>query len=266
MKNMIWSVLILSMILSLGSMAEMHAFELPDGRILEAELVDYNSRQGLVTLKRTDGKRIPVKPSIFIEKDQIYIRDWCAARAFLSDSTLKIQADDDVVKSWKEEETMDVRYTDGSVEKEYIHNVIKYEDVAYNISFKNMGEVAINGLVLEYCVYYEQSTMCWEEKPKVELKTSYGKKEIPELRVKQSAEVTTKTVMIYEDDINPIDMRDGDQRRPGKGEILGMHVRVTMKGGDASSIRTVSVPENFSLEEYPWSTVSSPNSRKPYRR
>ena len=55
---------------------ELHEFTLKDGRTLKAEIVGYNAKLGKVELKRTDGKRVPVKPTVFVEADQSYIREW----------------------------------------------------------------------------------------------------------------------------------------------------------------------------------------------
>lgn len=253
------------MVLLVGAaQAEMHAFSLPDGRALEAEIMGYNAKVGLVELKRQDGKRVKVKPSVFVEDDQKYIKEWAASNAFLSERMLKVECDDQIVKKWKEEETQDVRYTDGSIEKNYIHNVIKYENVAYDFTFNNTTAIPIRDLVLEYCIYYEQSTMVWEDKPEAEQKTFCGHMDVPELREEAVVKLSTKPVMIYEDDINPVPQLNGDQRRPGKGKIIGVRARLKMKKGEA--FREISKPSTLSKEKYPWATKSSSNKRKPYQR
>jgi hypothetical protein len=246
--------------------AELHEFNLPDGRSLKAEIVGYKARIGEVELKREDGKTVSVKPSVFVDDDRTYIQDWVAAHAFMSERVLKIVFDDQVVKKWKEEEVQDVRYTDGSIEEDFIHNVVKYENVAYDFTFLNMTATPIKDLLLEYCIYYEQSTMIWEDKPEVEKKTMYGKIEVPVLREQVTVKVSSKPVMIYEDDINPVPLSDEDQRRPGRGEIKGMRARLRMKNGSGDIVREMSHPSALSAEKYPWSTTSSPNTRKAYSR
>ena len=246
--------------------AEMRAFELPDGRTIEAEIVSSNSKLGQITLKRVDGRTVSVKPGIFVEKDQQYIREWTSSNAFLSESILRIKCDDEVVKKWKEEETRDITYTGGSIEKDFTHNVIKYENSAYTFLFKNNSDAPIQNLMLEYCIYYEQSTMVWEEKPNIELKTFHGKMDIPVVASGGEVSVQTKPVMTYEDDINPVPQLGGDQRRPGEGRVLGLHARIRIKRGREDVFREVSLPKTFSNDKYPWTTKSLPNSRKPYRR
>ena len=51
-------------------------FTLPDGRSLEAEIVQYDERLGQVELKRADGKLVKIKPSVFVEEDQAYVDEW----------------------------------------------------------------------------------------------------------------------------------------------------------------------------------------------
>ena len=58
-------VVLLTLLFAHQAGAEMRAFTLQDGRTLEAEIIEYNAKLGKVTLKRPDGKRVPVKPDLF---------------------------------------------------------------------------------------------------------------------------------------------------------------------------------------------------------
>jgi len=122
----------------------------------------------------------------------------------------------------------------------------------------------MEGLTLEYCIYYEQSSMTeFDAKPEVELKTLYGTIKLPEIEAKNEITVSTEPVKIYEDDINPIPRLRGDQRRPGKGEVIGICARLIFKNGDQKSVREIRKPHSLLEEEYPWTTISSPNKRPP---
>jgi hypothetical protein len=233
---------------------EMHAFTLPDGRTLEAEVVDFNGRLGTVVLKRADGKRIPIKPEVFIEADQQYIREWSKTLAFRSENVLKISCADDVVKDWKKEETQDIRYTDGSVEKDFIVNIKKYEQIAFNFEFNNLGDAPLKGISMEYCIYYEQSNMAMDKKPETVQKVFQGKETVPEIPVKKKVSMTTKPVEIYEDNLNNIPQGgDGDVRRPGKGDVHGMRARLYMTTSSGEKVmREVSSPSTLSEKNYPW--------------
>ena len=82
-------------------------------------------------LKREGGKRVKVRPSIFVAEDQAYIKEWDAVKAFTSGRLLKISCDDNQLDKWKEEEWKDVRYTSGNVEKELM------KTTTFDINFHN---------------------------------------------------------------------------------------------------------------------------------
>ena len=58
--------------------AEMREFKLPDGRSLQAEIMGFDGKLGKVELKLANGRRKKIKPGIFVEEDQKYIKEWLA--------------------------------------------------------------------------------------------------------------------------------------------------------------------------------------------
>ena len=98
--------------------------------------------------------------------------------------------------------------------------------------------------------------------PVVESKTLFGKADIPEIPAKNAVTVSTEPVMVYEDDINPVPQLGGDQRRPGKGEIVGIRARLSLKCGAVEAVREICEPDWLSEEEYPWTEISSDNVRQ----
>lgn len=241
---------------TLFSHAEMHAFELPDGRTLEAEIMDYNTKLGLVELKRVDGKRVKVKPDLFIEKDQKYIREWTKSLAFRSPNIFKITCGDETLKKWKKEETKDIRYTDGIVEKDFVINVKKFEQIAYEIEFNNTGSTALQGITLEYCIFYEQSKMTNNgEKPEMKQKVLKGKLDVAAIPAKSKSDLMTKPVELYEDNLVNIPQGgDGDQRRGGEGDVHGIRGRLYLKTDSGETVmREFSKPTSLSEKDYRWS-------------
>ena len=233
--------------------AEMHEFNLPDGRTLEAEIVDYDARRGLVELKRTDGKRVKIKPSIFIPDDQAYIEEWGQSLAFLSDRLLEIECNDTVVEKTKEKEIKDVTYTDGQVVKDFITTVKTIDKTAFELVFNNTSSTALSGVRMEYGIFYEQSEMAWQMKPEQVQKVFYGKTDVPALPEKSKITVLTEAVTTHEDSINPIPQAGGDQRRPGKGEVHGIRVRLYMKTPTGKEVmRELCQPETLSEKKFPW--------------
>lgn len=254
-KKLIFKYLVgFSVLWAGGVSAEMRAFELPDGRTLEAEVIDYNMRLGKVTLKRADGKRVTVKPNIFIEKDQDYIREWSELLAFRSESVLKISCDDETVKDWKEEETKDIRYTDGIVEKDFVINVKKFKEIAFNVKMNNMDLSAIDGIKMEYCIYYEQSKIANDTKPEAVQKIYEGRMDVPAIGSKKKISLQTKSVKIYDDNlINIPQGGDGDVRRPGEGKVHGIRARFFVKSSSGELVmREVSSPTSLSEKKYRW--------------
>ena len=236
------------------SAAEYRDFMSADGKAIRGKIIKFEGKTGMVMIERDNRKRATVPISVFSGDDQAYIREWSASQAFLSNSLLTIRCNDIEKEKWKKEETQDVRYTDGSVEEDFVNNVIKSEKIAYQVKFKNMGSAQLQNISMDYIVYYEQSEMVWEKKPEVKQLMLKGKADVPALRVKSDIMVETKSVTIHEDDINPVPQLNGDQRRPGKGKVHGMRVRLYMEKPDGSKVmREFSSPDTLSDKKYPWS-------------
>lgn len=89
---------------------------------------------------------------------------------------------------------------------------------------------------------------------------------MPDLPGKSILSAQTKAVMTYEDNVNPVPILDGDQRRGGKGKIIGIRAWLKMRGGNAAAMRESGVPNSLSDSKYPWTKESSSNRRKAYRR
>jgi hypothetical protein len=232
--------------------AEMHAFSLPDGRSLEAEIVDYNAKLNQVELKRTDGKRVKVKASIFVDEDQAYIKEWDAAKAFTSDRLLKISCTDETIEEWKKEEYKDLRDTEGNVEN-YLMKETMFERVVYTVVFQNTNPSVLDNIRMDYRIYYEQSKES-RDKPVAEQKVLAGKATIPPLPGKsQKVAVSSDPVVIYKDNINSIDWSDGSARVGGEGKVHGMRARLYLKTPSGQEImREFCSPSSLSAAKYLW--------------
>ncbi len=227
------------------------AFALLDGRTIEAEIVDYDVRQGTVTLKRVGGKRVPVKADIFVETDQRYFKEWDAAKTFTSDGLFRISCDEEVLEKRKEEVYKDLRDTEGNVE-EHLMKEIKYEDVAYKLNFRNGNKTPLDNMRMEYRIYYEQSRES-RDKPDAARFVLAGKTDLPALRGGGTASVTTDAATIYNDNINSIDWSDGSARVGGEGEVNGIRARLYIKmESGAEMSREITYPKNLSDKDYPW--------------
>jgi len=231
--------------------SELYEFKTPDGKSVKAEIADYNARVGKVTLKREDGRRVDVKPSIFTEEGQVQIKEWVSAQAFTSDKQLKITCDDKVVEEWKEEEYRDLTDTEGNTEQ-YLMKETMFERVAYDIEFQNMNAVALDNIRMEYRIYYEQSKET-RGSPVAEQKVFKGEMELPVLVGKKKTPLSTESIEIYTDSINSISWADGSARVGGKGKAHGLRARLYMTTASGNEIvRTFCHPGSLSDENFPW--------------
>ena len=69
---------------------EFRAFTSVDGRTIEARIVVYDAKKGMLQIERRGKRKIWVTPNVFSKKDQQYINEWIVASAFLSNSNLRI--------------------------------------------------------------------------------------------------------------------------------------------------------------------------------
>lgn len=60
------------------------AFSTKDGRALEARIVEYDAKKGLIQMERRGEGKVWVTPNVFVEADQTYVKEWIAADRFLS--------------------------------------------------------------------------------------------------------------------------------------------------------------------------------------
>jgi hypothetical protein len=231
--------------------AEMHSFSLEDGRALEAEIVDYNAKLGKVTLKRPDGKRIPVQADIFVSADRAYIKEWDASKAFTSESLLKVVCKAEMIKKSKEEIYKDIRDSEGNVE-EYLMKEIKYEEIAYTLSFMNRNKADLDGIRIEYRIYYEQSSEN-RDKAVPDQYVLAGRANLPVLIGGKKTLFTSNPSTVYTDNINSIDWADGSARVGGKGDVHGIRARLFLKNASGSEImREVVYPTTLSANKFPW--------------
>lgn len=247
-----WFSFLFMLIIAGAAQAELHEFNLPDGRSIKAEIVDYNAKLGMVQLRREDGKRLPkVKPTTFVKEDQEYIHNWAKLAGFRSPSLFKITCKDDQIEKWKEEEEGKVRYSDGSVETETISET-HFEKFVYNVKLENKNNVPLEGIKFEYRIYYEQGTSKMKKASK-KPKSISGELELRRLSPKQKTILKTKPVVIHKKEyFGDFTNMDGSLSEPDEGEILGIWLRAYAKGADGKMIvRDVYQPDSLA-GKYAW--------------
>ncbi|MDZ8119567.1 hypothetical protein [Pontiella agarivorans] len=219
--------------------AELHEFNLPDGRSIKAEIVDFNGRLGLVELRLENGKVKKVKPALFVEADQAFIKNWAELSGFRSPSSFKVSGKKKQIEKWKNEEEGQIRYSDGSVETEVI-SVEKFEKFNYELLLENRNATSLEGITLKYCIFYEQSVASGSGTKRSEAvmnqKVVSGAMDVPALKANGKAVLTTKPVVIHEKEWSGDYLYAGGDPIKEQGDIHGVWIRVSMTGADGEPV------------------------------
>lgn len=204
--------------------AGMHAFELKDGRALEAEVIGFNARLGKVELKRPDGKRVKVKPDIFTDADQKYIREWAMLDGFQNPSTFKVECAEKKIEQWKEESSA---------------FQTKYERFVYEITFENKAAVPVGTLKVEYRIFFEQEENDLSTKKVATSKlTKPGSFDVGLLDVRDKKMMTSESIVLKEFEFNMSDYYvPGGDPESTNGEISGIWLKITVtsEGGQVAT-------------------------------
>ncbi|VGO11548.1 hypothetical protein PDESU_00093 [Pontiella desulfatans] len=236
----IQSILICSVLLASGwAVAEMHAFKLPDGRSVEAEIMDYNAKLGQVELQLANGSRKKIDPTIFVQADQDYIKEWASLDGFRSSSQFKIECAKKKLEQWKE--------GDDAFET-------KFEKYVYEVSLANRTASEIDPLKVEYRIYYEQEENDMATKKVVNhQQVKSGTLDVERVRAKETRRANTEPVVLKEFEFNMSDYYvEGGDPESTSGELKGIWVRLTVKTKSGqTAVRDVYEPDSIK-GKYAW--------------
>lgn len=213
--------------------AELHEFNLPDGRSIKAEIVGYNARLGKVELKLGNGSRKKVSPAVFVQADQDYIQDWAALEGFRNSSAFKVECSKKKLESWKE----------GNDVEEY-----KYEKYVYEVMLENRTASTIDNMSVEYRIYYEQEVNDGNTKKVVDRElVKKGALDVDDIRTKEVLRLKTEPVVIHEYEYNISDYyREGGDPESTTGEIQGIWLRISVKTpGGQTAVRDIYEPSSL---------------------
>lgn len=240
--------LVMCLILAGRVYGESHTFTLKDGRTLEAEIVAIKG--GNVSLKRSDGKTIPVPSNVFVEADVAYIKEWAMFEGVRSTSKFKLTFNRRNVKSWKNERMGSISYTDGSVEENQVIAKTDFDEMAYDIKLDNRNKYVLADLILEYNIYYEQDTGSQSaESGKYVL---YGSIKLDAIGGQSKRELATKSVTIFKDEMDSSFLN----ARVLKGDVHGIVCRIcTLQGGKKVVLRSEGMPKKL-IEAMAWVEAS----------
>ncbi len=253
MKRLVLLICLVAMVSGVNAATQYRDFMSAEGKTIRGAVKAYDARTKMVTIERDNKRRSTVPITVFSEADQTYILEWDASKGFSSESLLKISCDNKQVEQRKEKELEDIHYSDGSVEKNFEKTVTTFERIAFEVKFQNQNKSELKDIRMEYRIYYEQSELVREKKPETKQKYFAGEMAIPVLPGNSKTMVTTETVEIHKDSVNPVPQSGGDLRRGGEGEVHGIRARLYMKMSSGKEVmREFSYPEKLSEEDFSW--------------
>lgn len=253
MKRILCSVLFAVSCSAVWGNDRYRVFTDTSGRDISARIVAYDTRRQVVSLQLESGRQGALALSQLSEQDRSYVLAWHRFRDFLNERKFQIQCDDVDAGSSKEEIRRDITFEDG--DSEYVlYNVIRKKKIAYAFEFQNRTDKPMDGLRVEYRIYYEQSAMTTDAtNPVPKQHVARGTMTIPPLAARGKVSVTTRAVEVYRDDLNALVFPGGDKRQGGTGEVHGIRARITMTLDSGEEMaREFSYPDALPESEYPW--------------
>lgn len=237
--------LLIAFVLAIGVQAagEYRTFTTPDGRSLEAKVLQYSERTGKVQLERADGKKIWTLPTVFIEENQVYVRKWIKVDQFMSSMKFKIDGDSDKGKKITQPTAGPIR---GKEEK---------TPVVYTLVLENRTDFSLKDLRIEYQAFIKVNGY---EGRKDEKRVDTGSLTIPKIpaggqvtkRLKSITLIATyKTVSEYSSYTQSYSSYD---KRTTQDQLKGFWVRVYGPSIDGQpSIREWCYPSD-TMEKFAW--------------
>lgn len=231
-----------------------HVFTDTQNRAVSAKIINVDDLRDLVELEVGGGRRVKVKPSVFSEKDQAYIRDWNTVQTFLSSSGFKLELKKKVIETWSEK---------GDVQRDF-------EKVLFEIVMTNRGKALLENLQVAYNVFYEQEQL--------NSGGQYTEKECcmdwishPGIEPWASATLSTQPVVVFDQHISAgYDGYVGGFPDRQEGDIKGVWVRVFLSTPSGlSAVREFKSPENLNnhcVWKEPIKSESVPEAGKDKKR
>ena len=268
MKPMI--ILFLFSVLPVFSAESLRTFTAADGRTLKARVISYDERKDRVEVQREDNRKLMVSPASFSEKDQTYIRKWYAAQIFMSSNQFKLEVKRNETGSIKKEHEVDVgEESGGGGRRGGVTGVItaaidKRTTYKYGLTLDNKSNTQLNGMTIEYRVYYNQQKAELDEKANKgrtkddvrperymavdELKVKEARARLKSVEAKTSRTVSTTTVTLVDRSAS----RPWGDKIDLKSDLHGVWIRLTMKGPDGDVLTRDVASSNTIMKKFPW--------------
>jgi len=242
---------LLVMVFGVQAATEYRDFTSADGKTIKAAVKAYDANKKMVTIERDNRKTAKVSITVFSESDQEYIERWNNQNGIRSPSKFTVSCNRQVVKNWTEKMMGTINYSDGSVEHDQVTGKKHFKETGYDIVFANRNNYAVTGLILEYCIYYEQEV---RTDGNLEQGIQYGSMAIETLAQGERKNIQTSSVVTYKEESNAAFTNS----RVLKGQVFGIAMRLYLQDGDEKVlVREESVPDTISTG-HAWFTENRP--------
>jgi hypothetical protein len=238
----------------LGTQDGFHIFTDLQDRVVTAKIINVDDQRGLVELEMENKRRVKVGPSVFIEKDQDYIRNWRLCESFLSSSGLRFEGEKKVVEDWSE--------NSGGINREF-------EKVVYNCTFRNGSSTEFTDLAVDYCVYWEQEVGGkggGEERMEKDFSGSF---QIGRLAPREAVNLATEPVVLLYQHLAGGYYYLGGQTDKQSSKMKGVWLKVSMKSKSGETVTRDFCEPSDVMKRQTWkapekapSEVAAPSKKK----
>ncbi len=219
------------------------------GRAIMLKVVKCDLKHNSVTVEREDGRRLTVKLDAFSKSDQDYVSDWYKANELIDERNLKIEVDKEVVGRREEEIEGTITYMSSGIQETEKAGEMQFEDIAYTITFYNKSAFPIQNAMLEYKIYYEQSSRGLKN-PEQEIFSQESK--LSDVLPGKKVNFTTESVEILNERFSGSYNYVGSGN-PAEGEVHGIRGRLIVTVSEDKTVeREFSYPRGLSEKKYPW--------------
>jgi hypothetical protein len=198
---------------------EYRIFTDPQGRAIEAKMLQFNAAKRKIKLERKDGKTFWVSPDVFSGEDAVYIQEWIAAEQILSEKNLRI--------SFRKK-------TDSADEKDD-SGKLTFDGKAlhYEVTVENRLALPIESLRIEYLYFIKNRTKTNDKNGPWTIRRVSGRLDIKKMEASGSRVVLTEPVT-YGDKISHIAVYDRytgslsgyDEKTMSEEDIEGIWLRI----------------------------------------
>ncbi len=251
MKRLILWMVVVALSTHVWADGEYHEFTDNQGRSIKGRIVSCDVKKKMVTIELENKHKATVSIVGFSKDDQTYILDWMRLDSVRSESKFKISFDRRRLDSWNEEILGAISYASGAVEKDQVVGKNSFEKTGFEITLNNRNDGPVDGLVLKYCIFYQQDVNVEGEAVPGVL---YGEVSLNVIEKFSKQVITTDPVVTLKSEYDS-SFLDAEVL---SGDVIGIVVRLCTAGeGGGEVLRELSMPDSL-RDEGKWVDESKP--------